>query len=101
MRVAITGASGNVGTSLLHALASRPDVDSILGLARRPPAMAFPKTTWTHADVAWSDLQVAGSLGDPAAVSWTLPALAAGTSGTDPHLSRRARTAIPVRALIR
>src|SRR3954454_23240383 len=56
MRVAITGASGNVGTSLLHALASRPDVDSILGLARRPPAMAYPKTTWTHADVASSDL---------------------------------------------
>lgn len=56
MRVAITGASGNVGTSLLQALASGPNVDSILGLARRPPAMAFPKTTWTHADVASSDL---------------------------------------------
>ncbi|MEV0391957.1 NAD-dependent epimerase/dehydratase family protein [Polymorphospora rubra] len=36
MRVAITGATGNVGTALLRRLAAEPDVE-VVGLARRPP----------------------------------------------------------------
>jgi nucleoside-diphosphate-sugar epimerase len=57
MRVVITGASGNVGTSLLNALAGEPEVDSILGIARRRPAIQFPKTSWAEANVATDDLE--------------------------------------------
>ena len=46
MRVVITGATGNVGTSLLRALVHETAVESIVGLARRRPAMVWPKTTW-------------------------------------------------------
>jgi UDP-glucose 4-epimerase len=52
MRIAITGATGNVGTSLLRALADDPGVESIVGLARRPPERRWPKTTWVSADVS-------------------------------------------------
>ena len=52
MRVVVVGASGNVGTSLLRALADDPDVESVLGLARRLPGIAFPKTEWGHVDVS-------------------------------------------------
>jgi UDP-glucose 4-epimerase len=50
----VVGATGNVGTSVLTALAGEPRVDSVLGLARRVPAMSFPKTEWGQADVARS-----------------------------------------------
>ncbi|MDQ3978518.1 MAG: NAD-dependent epimerase/dehydratase family protein [Actinomycetota bacterium] len=57
MRVVITGATGNVGTSLVEALASDHGVDSILGLARRPPATWRPrKVEWAAADVVTADL---------------------------------------------
>jgi nucleoside-diphosphate-sugar epimerase len=56
MRVVVTGASGNVGTSLLKALAIDPAVTSVLGLARRRPELQLPKTTWAAADVADDDL---------------------------------------------
>jgi nucleoside-diphosphate-sugar epimerase len=56
VRVVVTGASGNVGTSLLARLAEDPDVESVLGLCRRMPQMAFAKTTWRSADVSRDDL---------------------------------------------
>ena len=56
MRVVVTGASGNVGTSVLQALARDELVQSVTGVARRRPAAAFPKTTWVEADVARDDL---------------------------------------------
>jgi UDP-glucose 4-epimerase len=52
VRVVVVGASGNVGTSLLSALANEPAVDSVLGLARRVPKAEFPKTEWRQADIA-------------------------------------------------
>jgi UDP-glucose 4-epimerase len=57
MRVVVAGASGNVGTSLLRALADEPGVDSILGLARRIPEAEFPKTEWRQADIAHTPLR--------------------------------------------
>jgi UDP-glucose 4-epimerase len=51
MRVVVTGASGNVGTSVLDALARDPQVTEIVGLARRRPGRAFAKTSWLAADV--------------------------------------------------
>ena len=56
MRVLITGATGNVGTSLVQALSEEGEVDSIVGLARRRPEWQAPKTTWVEVDVATDDL---------------------------------------------
>ncbi|HEX2090250.1 MAG TPA: NAD-dependent epimerase/dehydratase family protein [Actinomycetota bacterium] len=56
LRVVVVGATGNVGTSLVQALGEDPDVDSIIGLARRLPAWSPPKTTWARADVRTTDL---------------------------------------------
>jgi nucleoside-diphosphate-sugar epimerase len=56
VRVAITGASGNVGTSLLQSLAADDSVESVIGIARRRPPVTFAKTTWVTADVTRDDL---------------------------------------------
>jgi nucleoside-diphosphate-sugar epimerase len=56
MRVAVTGATGNVGTSLLQALGADPSVDEIVGVARRVPADPWPKVQWRQADVVTADL---------------------------------------------
>src|SRR5919112_6816384 len=56
MRVVITGASGNVGTSVLEALRDDDEVDSIVGIARRRPRLRVPKVEWVEADVRDADL---------------------------------------------
>ena len=56
MRVVVTGATGNVGTSVLRALTADDRVESILGLARRLPRADFPNTTFATAEVAEDDL---------------------------------------------
>jgi nucleoside-diphosphate-sugar epimerase len=56
MRIVVTGATGNVGTSLVAALAADPRVTEIVGLARRRPALASPRTTWVEADVVSAPL---------------------------------------------
>ncbi|HKH65070.1 MAG TPA: NAD-dependent epimerase/dehydratase family protein [Solirubrobacterales bacterium] len=56
MRVVVTGASGNVGTSVLEALGRETKVDEIVGLARRVPAVEMPKVRWVGADVVEDDL---------------------------------------------
>ena len=56
MRVVVTGATGNVGTSVVEALRADPDVDSVTGLARRPPDWRLPGVEWVGADVATTDL---------------------------------------------
>ncbi|HEX8646423.1 MAG TPA: NAD-dependent epimerase/dehydratase family protein [Thermoleophilaceae bacterium] len=56
MRVVVVGASGNVGTSVLRSLVDEPRVDEIVGVARRLPAMKWPKTEWVQADVVKDDL---------------------------------------------
>jgi UDP-glucose 4-epimerase len=57
MRVAITGATGNVGTSLLARLATDPQASQITAIARRLPEMIVPKTTWRKADVVTDPLE--------------------------------------------
>lgn len=56
MRVVVAGATGNVGTSVLAALADEPAVRSIVGIARRRPAVGRPKVEWRPADVTHDDL---------------------------------------------
>jgi nucleoside-diphosphate-sugar epimerase len=56
MRVVVTGATGNVGTSLLRRLSADPEVTSIVGLARRAPDLDMAKVEWVAADVSRDDL---------------------------------------------
>jgi UDP-glucose 4-epimerase len=56
VRVAVTGATGNVGTSVLRALAADPAVEFVLGIARRLPAAGPPKCAYAAADVAVDEL---------------------------------------------
>ena len=63
VRVVVTGATGNVGTAVLAALAADESVTEIVGLARRLPATSDPKVTYVDADVACDDISrhVAGA----------------------------------------
>lgn len=56
MRIVVTGATGNIGTSVLRRLRADPAVRQLVGVARRRPPAAPPKTTWLAADVARADL---------------------------------------------
>ena len=56
MRVVVTGASGNVGTSVLRALSLDGQVSEVVGIARRLPSLALPKTRWVAADIVTADL---------------------------------------------
>lgn len=51
MRVVVTGATGNLGTSVLEALSRDPEIDSIVGLARRVPPLVLRDTSFVAADV--------------------------------------------------
>src|SRR5918999_1093924 len=56
MHIVVTGATGNVGTSLLRSLTADPRVTSVLGIARRVPNIELDKTRWVAADVASDEL---------------------------------------------
>jgi UDP-glucose 4-epimerase len=56
MRVIVTGATGNVGTSVLDALIAEPAVSEITGLARRRPEIEKEKVRWVDADVTTAEL---------------------------------------------
>ncbi len=56
MRVVVVGATGNIGTSVLRSLENEEQVESILGIARRRPALRVPKTEWAEADIVTDDL---------------------------------------------
>lgn len=56
MRIVVVGATGNVGTSVVSALAADQSVTSILGLARRVPDWQPDKTAWQAFDVTTGNL---------------------------------------------
>jgi UDP-glucose 4-epimerase len=56
MRIVVIGATGNVGTSLLPMLSDDPEVDRVVGVARRPPNIGLAKLSWRAADIAVDDL---------------------------------------------
>jgi nucleoside-diphosphate-sugar epimerase len=56
MRIVIVGATGNVGTSVLRALAADSAVTSVLGVARRTPDWEVGKGEWAAADIATDEL---------------------------------------------
>jgi UDP-glucose 4-epimerase len=54
MRVAVIGATGNVGTAVLRRLVAAPEVTEIVGIARRKPDLAqapYTGVTWRSIDV--------------------------------------------------
>ncbi|MFE5811611.1 NAD-dependent epimerase/dehydratase family protein [Streptomyces sp. NPDC056491] len=51
MRVVVTGATGNVGTSVVKALAAERTVTDVLGVARRRPGLRIPKVRWAEVDI--------------------------------------------------
>lgn len=53
MRIVVTGATGNVGTSVVAALARDPQVSEIVGLARRPAALGAPRARVEAVDETW------------------------------------------------
>jgi nucleoside-diphosphate-sugar epimerase len=59
-RVVVTGATGNVGTSVVRLLTEDPEVASVRGLARRIPQWSPPKTEWTAVDLASEQAGLAG-----------------------------------------
>ena len=56
MRIVITGASGNVGTSLLEVLGAQ-GLHEVIGLSRRPPPASAVR--WVAADIRTADLEQA------------------------------------------
>lgn len=56
MRVLVTGATGNIGTSVLQALDSDPSVDDLIGIARRLPEWLPDKARFISADIRSADL---------------------------------------------
>lgn len=56
LRIVVIGATGNVGTSVVEALAEEAAVAEIVGVARRPTDIRCPKTTFVAADTTTSDL---------------------------------------------
>ncbi|WP_159795504.1 NAD-dependent epimerase/dehydratase family protein [Puerhibacterium puerhi] len=70
MRVVVVGASGNVGTAVLRALAEEPAVTSIVGVARRVPradgssTVGYPhdRAEWVRVDLAGTADHVRGGL---------------------------------------
>lgn len=51
LTVAVTGATGNLGTIVVQALSRDERVESIVGVARRTPSWRAPKTTFVAADI--------------------------------------------------
>jgi UDP-glucose 4-epimerase len=57
VRVVVTGASGNVGTSLMPLLRSDGRIDSVVGVARRTEGLSGGGEEWRAADIGVSDLR--------------------------------------------
>jgi UDP-glucose 4-epimerase len=56
MRIVVVGATGNVGVRVVEALGRRPEVEQIVGVARRRPQLEMPKTRFEAADIRHADL---------------------------------------------
>jgi UDP-glucose 4-epimerase len=63
MKVAIVGATGNVGSALLRALGRDERVREIVGIARRRPRADAEKVTWVTADIAREDADLVAAFG--------------------------------------
>ncbi|MCX5425620.1 SDR family oxidoreductase [Streptomyces sp. NBC_00078] len=67
-RIVVTGATGNVGTSVVRLLSEDSQVGSVLGLARRIPDWSPAGTEWSAVDLASQQADLAGEFADADAV---------------------------------
>ncbi|MFI9027853.1 SDR family oxidoreductase [Streptomyces sp. NPDC053560] len=67
-RVVVTGATGNVGTSVVRVLSEDPGIDEVHCVARRMPRSSPEKTTWTAADIADEEYDLAADFAGASAV---------------------------------
>jgi UDP-glucose 4-epimerase len=58
MKVVITGATGNIGTSVIRSLEHDTHVEEVVGIARRRPALHPRKTRFVEVDVRTDDLDL-------------------------------------------
>jgi UDP-glucose 4-epimerase len=94
VRVVVVGATGNVGTSLLGALSADPDVESVLGLARRLPRLRMPKVAWAVADITRDELAPRFRGADAVVhLAWAIQPSHDSTRGSSLESSARARCA--------
>jgi UDP-glucose 4-epimerase len=56
VKIVVTGATGNVGTSVVRALSADASVEEIVAVARREPQKALGRSGFVSADVTSSDL---------------------------------------------
>ena len=56
MKIVVTGATGNVGTSVVRALSADASVTEIVAVARREPRQPLGRSEFVRADVTSSDL---------------------------------------------
>ncbi len=56
MDIVVVGATGNIGTCLLDALAADADVTRVRACARRAPQRSWPKTTFVQVDIVDGEL---------------------------------------------
>jgi nucleoside-diphosphate-sugar epimerase len=61
MRIVVTGATGNVGTSVVRALSADERVTEIVGVVRRVPDRTPPRTRWVAADIERNELPFDGA----------------------------------------
>ncbi|MCE7003701.1 NAD-dependent epimerase/dehydratase family protein [Kibdelosporangium philippinense] len=56
IRVVVVGATGNVGIGVVRELTAANEVESVVGVARRPPDWSAAKLNWAEADFTTDDL---------------------------------------------
>lgn len=77
MKVVVFGATGNVGTALLRALAAEPSITDIVGVARRlPPDLAAApggaRVQWEALDISTDDLGLVGGASVVVCLAWKI-----------------------------
>ena len=75
MRVVVVGATGNVGTAVVRALREAPEVETIVGVARRRPGPSLeaePRVSWVAADISADPLPVVADADVVVHLAWKI-----------------------------